>query len=237
MPLNRPENVQRIAGLTFTWRSREFLHYAPFIKELKNAISHYGRGEVLDIGCGNKPYASLFPTSVTSYTGVDVQQSHLQVVDIICPATDIPLPDNRFDTVFCTQTIEHVFDHKQLMAEAFRLLKPGGHLIMSGPFYWPLHEEPYDFYRFSRYGFEELVKEAGLSVLAIKENGGIWAVSGQALIHSLCKSRLWPIRFLFNTLRGYILFNLIFAAMDAIDYNPVSTLNYVVVARKNKPGQ
>lgn len=224
---------QRITAAAITWRSRDFLHYAPFFKSLKRAIMQFGRGEVLDIGCGNKPYASLFSSAVTRYVGVDIEQSHLQKVDIICPATAIPLPDNSFDTVLCTQTIEHVFDHQKLLSEAYRLLRPGGHLILSGPFYWPLHEEPYDFFRFTRYGFEQLLSSTGFLVLAVEENGGSWALAGQALIHSLCQSKIWPVRFLFNSLRLYILFNLIFGLMEAIDHNPISTTNYVALAKKS----
>jgi len=223
---------QRITRSVITWRSRDYLHYAPFWKRLKQAISQYGRGEVLDIGCGNKPYAALFTDQTTRYIGVDIEQSHLQKVDIICPATDIPLPDASFDTVLCTQTIEHVFDHRQLLSEAFRLLRPGGHLILSGPFYWPLHEVPHDFFRFTRYGFEQLLVTAGFSVQSIEENGGSWALTGQALIHSLCQSKIGILRFLFGTLRLYILFNLIFGLLEAIDHNPISTTNYVVVAKK-----
>jgi SAM-dependent methyltransferase len=156
----------------------------------------------------------------------------LQKVDIICPATAIPLADNSFDTVLCTQTIEHVYDHQKLLAEAFRLLKPGGYLILSGPFYWPLHEEPHDFFRFTRYGFEELLRSTGFSVQSVEENGGSWSLAGQALVHALCYSKLWPVQFLFNKLRLYILFNLIFGALEAIDHNPISTTNYVVVAQK-----
>ena len=226
------KNNHRITKAAVTWRSRDFLHYAPFFKVLQQVITEYGRGEVLDIGCGNKPYASLFSDEVTSYVGVDIEQSHLKKVDIICPATAIPLPDNSFDTVFSTQTIEHVFDHRLLLQEAFRLLRPGGHLILSGPFYWPLHEEPYDFFRFTRYGFEQLLQQAGFSVLLVRENGGTWALTGQALIHSLCRSRIGLVRFLFSTMRLYIIFNLLFGALEAIDYNPISTTNYVVVAKK-----
>jgi SAM-dependent methyltransferase len=230
--LNHVVTNQRITAAAITWRSRDFLHYAPFFKSLRRAIAQYGRGEVLDIGCGNKPYAALFSSAVTRYVGVDIEQSHLQKVDIICPATAIPLADNSFDTVLCTQTIEHVYDHQKLLAEAFRLLKPGGYLILSGPFYWPLHEEPHDFFRFTRYGFEELLRSTGFSVQSVEENGGSWSLAGQALVHALCYSKLWPVRFLFNTLRLYILFNLIFGALEAIDHNPISTTNYVVVAQK-----
>ena len=68
-------------------------------------------------------------------------------------ATRLALGDDRFDIVFCTQVIEHVPDPAALVAETHRVLRPGGWLVLTGPFWWPHHEEPHDFHRFTRYGF------------------------------------------------------------------------------------
>ncbi|MEI9956305.1 MAG: class I SAM-dependent methyltransferase [Ferruginibacter sp.] len=101
---------------------------------------------------------------ITDYTGCDIIQSDLQKVDILCEANKIPLADNTFDTVFSTQTIEHVADHQGVINEAYRLLKPGGAIIVSAPLYWHLHEEPYDFFRFTKYGFEYIFNKAGFEI-------------------------------------------------------------------------
>jgi SAM-dependent methyltransferase len=224
--------INRLTHSSITWRSRDYLHYSSFFRVLRSAIADFATGDLLDIGCGNKPFEPLFENRISRYFGVDMAQSHLNKVDLICDATRIPLPDAHVDTVFCTQTIEHVFDHGKMLAEAFRLLKPGGHLILSGPFYWPLHEEPFDFFRFTRYGFEQLVQQHGFQLIRIQENGGLWALAGQSLIHALVNSKIGLIRFLFGRCRFYIVFNLLFGWMDRIDMNSSATINYVLIAKK-----
>jgi len=214
-----------------------YLHYRTLIRDLERVIFANARGRVLDIGCGNKPYESAFQGRITEYVGCDVVQSDRERVDILCEAIRIPLPDASFDTVFSTQTIEHVADHRRMIAEAYRLLKPGGAFILSGPLYWHLHEEPYDFFRFTEHGFRFLLDSAGFKVQEITPNGGMWATSGQCLLHAFMNttSRHWiprTARTMFFKLRGHRVVNWIFSRLDDLDNNPINPMNYVVVARK-----
>lgn len=202
-------------------------------------IKKYGTGRILDIGCGNKPYAGLFEGLTFEYIGCDIVQSSLRKVDIICEANNIPLDGESFDVVLSTQTIEHVADCQGLVNEAHRLLKDGGYFILSGPFYWHLHEEPHDYYRFTKYGFEYLLKKAGFEVIEIKSNGGMWSVTGQSLIHSILNSKsksifLKILRFWFHRLWGYWFVNMVFSWLNKIDYNEINAINYVIVARKKQ---
>ena len=233
----RTENLSRLSGFTDSRFDTYYLHYKSFHRELSNAVKTYSAGKLLDIGCGNKPYEKMFEGKISEYIGCDIVQSDAMKVDVICEATAIPLIDQSFDTVFSTQTIEHVADHLQLLREAWRLLKPGGYLIVSGPLYWPLHEEPYDFFRFTKYGFKYVLEKAGFEMVEIKENGGTWSVTGQTIIHSFrySKSKNLFIRLhrtLFFKVRIYWLVNAFFSWLDKKDYNPVNTMNYVVIARK-----
>ena len=233
----RIENGERLANTSLSKHNMYYLHYKPFHEELFKAIRSFAKGRVLDIGCGNKPYEKEFGSAITEYIGCDISQSDLQKVDVLCPANKIPLEDATFDTVFSTQTIEHVEDHQGLVNEAFRLLKPGCNFIVSGPMYWHLHEEPYDFFRFTKYGFKYVLEKAGFEMVEIKENGGTWSVTGQTIIHSFrySKSKNLFIRLhraLFFKLRIYWLVNAFFFWLDKKDYNPVNTMNYVVIGRK-----
>lgn len=218
-------------------QNNSFLVYHYLIKALSYSIEKYAFGKVLDVGCGNKPYRSLFKNNITEYTGCDINQNKFNTVDIICNVLEIPLPDESFDTVLCTQVIEHVYDHKSLLKEAYRLLKKGGVIILSGPLYWPVHGEPEDFFRFTKYGFRQLLEECGFSITEVQENGGSWATAGQSLAHayefSTNRSFLFRvIRFLFFRLGLRWLSNTIFMWLDKKDHNPVNTLNYVIVASK-----
>lgn len=234
----RTENVSRF---TNNRRIRKtdlnYLVYKPLIRDLNFAILKYAKGRVIDIGCGNKPYENIFTEKTTEYIGCDIIQSNLQKVDILCEANKIPLADNSFETAFSTQTIEHVEDHQGLVNEAFRLLKPGGYTIVSGPMYWHLHEEPYDFFRFTKYGFQYVFEKAGFEMIEILPNGGMWSVAGQSLIHAFVKSTsrhffVRILKFIFFRLRFSWVITSFYAWLDKIDYNPINTMNYVVVARK-----
>lgn len=131
----REDSISRLEVLNIDITNTNYLVYYFYHRSLKKAIEQYGNGIVLDIGCGNKPYESLFDGLITKYVGCDIVQSSAMKADLLCPANKIPLEDNSFDTILSTQTIEHVEDHQGLVNEAYRLLKPGGHFIISGPMY------------------------------------------------------------------------------------------------------
>jgi SAM-dependent methyltransferase len=236
----RTENLSRLSGFNFTRFDTYYLHYKSFHQELSKAIEIYASGKLLDIGCGNKPYEKMFEGKIADYKGCDIVQSDEKKVDIICEATNIPLPDESFNTVFSTQTIEHVADHQKLLNEAWRLLKPGGCIIVSGPMYWPLHEEPYDFFRFTKHGFKYILEKAGFEVVAVNANGGAWASFGLSFMHvmnSKLPKRPFLIRAMksiFFKLRLHWILNAVCEKFDRMDFNPGNTINYVVVGQKKQ---
>src|SRR5262245_38440264 len=122
----RPQLLDRLSTHEVSVRSPDYLHRRYLVEGIAEACEKYAKGRLIDIGCGNKPYRALMG-QVTDYVGCDVVQSSKQCVDILCEATDIPLPSESFDTAFSSQTLEHVADHKALLRESFRLLRSGGH--------------------------------------------------------------------------------------------------------------
>ena len=233
----RASNLKRLNTINISKNASDYIVMFYLIRDLKSMISKYAFGKVLDVGCGNKPYKSLFNNSDENYLGCDVIQSSDNKVDILCKATAINAEDESFETVFSTQVMEHVDNSDLMMKECNRVLKPDGVLILSVPMCWELHEEPYDFFRFTKYGFKYVLEKAGFEMVEIKENGGTWSVTGQTIIHSFrySKSKNLFIRLhraVFFKLRIYWLVNAFFSWLDKKDYNPVNTMNYVVIARK-----
>ncbi len=130
----------------------------------------------LDVGCGLRPYESYFP--VGSYVGVDIEVSGreptLKAPDYYYDGRILPFPEDSFEGAISTQVLEHVPDPRGLLTEMHRVIKPGGELVISLPFVWQEHEEPYDFFRFTSFGIAELLKQTGFEVDAIiKDSGAI----------------------------------------------------------------
>lgn len=237
--MERVENLARLENVEEINNSNiNYLVYKSFHYELKTAIEKYATGRLLDIGCGNKPYSKWFKNKISDYIGCDIIQSNANKVDVICQANSIPLDNESFETVISTQAIEHIEDYKGMVNEAFRLLKKEGCFILSGPFYWHLHEEPYDFYRFTKHGFKYILENAGFEIIEIKENGGAWATLGLMINHTFNFQNIEAnkvakgTKYIFRKLKLYKIVNRIFSYLDTKDFNPINTINYVVVAKK-----
>lgn len=234
----REENLKRLSSIHVKKNADGYivLHY--LIRDLKTVISQFASGKILDVGCGNKPYETLFNTSAENYIGCDIVQSSEHKVDILCKATDIDAEDNFFDTAFSTQVMEHVDNSDMMMSECNRILKPGGIFILSVPFCWELHEEPYDFFRFTKYGLKELCERNNFEVVELIPNGGKWAAIIQMninMVYSTFKKKnlfIKGLKFLFINLHLTELINRIAIQLDNRFYDPLLTLNYVLVARK-----
>jgi len=84
----------------------------------------------------------------------------------------LPFPDSIFDTVLLSDVLEHIPTPEFTCREIARVLKPGGKLIMNVPFFSWLHEEPYDFHRYTEYALTRLMSISGMDVVSIDRLGG-----------------------------------------------------------------
>ena len=135
----------------------------------------YVRGTTLDIGCGNKPYEQLFQTK--RYVGIDLPSNltNSDVIDSYASGLALPFAASVFDTVVCSEVLEHVPQPDVLLGEAWRVLRPGGHLVLTTPQTWGLHEEPHDYYRYTQYGLSWLAERAGFQVVSVAPTTGFFA--------------------------------------------------------------
>ncbi len=115
---------------------------------------------VLDAGAGKLPYADLF--GHVTYESADLDDN--PALDYRCDIADLPMPDDTYDLVFCSQTLEHVTDPVKVLTELRRVLKPGGQAWLSAPFFYEEHVKPHDFFRYTRFGWRHLAGEAGFVV-------------------------------------------------------------------------
>jgi SAM-dependent methyltransferase len=152
-------------------------------------LARYLGGRLLDLGCGDVPYYGSFKQYVTEWYCVDWPNSpHKNLhTDLNWDlARPLPIEDSTFDTVLLLESLEHQIDPAATLAEAARLLKPGGHLIVTIPFMYFLHEEPFDFVRLTRHALRIYAQNARLTVVSLEERGGLLEVladtSSKALV-------------------------------------------------------
>ena len=145
------------------------------------------RGRLLDAGCGQMPYRSYILTrsKVTEYVGLDIETA-IKYSDEIRPDVTwdgkiMPFDEGTFDCVIATEVLEHVPNTTNYLKEVRRVLKPNGVFFFTTPFLWPLHETPYDEYRYTPYALERMLHEAGFSEVIIEPLGG-WHASMAQMI-------------------------------------------------------
>ena len=130
--------------------------------------AHHVSGKALDVGCGQKPYRSIFQ-NVTEYIGMDIEESghdhSNENIDVFYDGKIFPFEDDVFDSIVCNQVLEHVFNPVEFLSEMYRVLKKGGKVLLTVPFVWDEHEQPYDYARYSSFGLRHLVESAGFTVV------------------------------------------------------------------------
>jgi len=136
------------------YRDLLYFTFKPALTFIKECIDNQKSFvKVLDVGCGQKPYRSLFPENI-EYIGLDIDPK--SKADIICNNWNIPFPDNYFDCILSTFVLEHTLELEASIQEMYRVLKKNGIVILIIPFTFPLHEIPHDYWRFTRYSLEHL---------------------------------------------------------------------------------
>jgi len=132
---------------------------------IKRLVEHI-TGAVLDVGCGSKPYQHLF--GANTYIGMEIQRTAKQgsmKADVLYDGKVFPFRTEYFDSVLCSQVLEHVFEPNAFLKEIYRVLKPGGSLLLTTPFVWDEHEQPADYARYTSYGLHYLLKTNGFRII------------------------------------------------------------------------
>ena len=130
-------------------------------KKLDEQVSKYGGdSKTLEVGAYGKPSYSRF---FTNKVGLDVREG--PGVDVVGSVYELPFEDESFETVLCMVVMEHLEYPPKAIAEMHRVLKPGGRILVSVPFLFPIHDSPGDYWRFTKYGLQILFKDWDIETL------------------------------------------------------------------------
>ncbi len=202
----------------------------------------YVKGDLVDLGCGTKPYETLFRPYLTSYLGIDHPETAKAnygtetIADVYADVAATGLEAEKFDTLLSTQVMEHVFETGKYVSECYRLLKKGGIGIFTVPFVWETHAEPYDFYRFSRFGLQRLFENVGFEIVEISPTEGAYAALKQLKIMSFNSrgNNSLPSR-ICRKFRNFVLIPIMnwqALHLDRFYYNDKLCLNYLLIVKK-----
>jgi SAM-dependent methyltransferase len=168
------------------------------IKRLTNrkVLSQLHRlsGTVLDLGCGLRPFEGDILQHANAYIGLDWSKTlHELKADVIANLNQpLPLCDAIVDHVVSFEVLEHLAEPGVMLREACRVMRPGGLLLLTVPFQWWLHEAPWDYQRYTRYGLEYQLRKAGFQNIVVEPTTGFWTMWLLKLNYQLARLQRGP---------------------------------------------
>lgn len=150
-------------------------------KHYDNYIKHHVSGSLLDLGCGKVPLYECYKQYISDNTCIDWgntahKNAYLDLEHDL--NTKLPLDDEQFDTIILSDVLEHIYQPLVLWREMHRVLKPNGKILLNVPFYYWLHEVPYDYYRYTEHTLRRFAEETNSKIHVLKPLGGILEIWG-----------------------------------------------------------
>jgi SAM-dependent methyltransferase len=207
---------------------------------------------VLDVGAGACRYRSFFghcDYKTQDFAALTVEQygtgRSYGHIDYVCDAASIPVPDDSFDVILCTEVLEHVPEPIKVVNELGRILRPGGKLLLTAPLGSGVHQAPWHFYGgYTPFWYDKFLSAAGFTDISVKPNGGFFRYYGQESMRFVSMTRpwrikaSWPFRLLWLPMWLLLLPCLAFvcpllgAVLDRCDEERDFTVGYHVTATK-----
>ena len=139
-------------------------------------IPQYVRGRLADLGCGKVPLYEAYKSYVSESVCIDWENSphKNEYLDATCDLTQkLPFREDEFDTIILSDVLEHIPQPESLWREMWRILNPGGCVLLNVPFYYWLHETPHDFCRYTEYALKRFAESSRFKVLVLNAIGGV----------------------------------------------------------------
>ncbi len=149
-------------------------------REVINKFLPYIEGRVLDLGAGSAKYKDMILKKASEYRSCDGIKN--KNIDDICDVLNLTYPTESFDTIISTQVMEHASNPYKMASEIYKVLKPGGKVIVTAPFLIPFHSDPNDYFRFTADGLLEIFKQSGFTIIESGQYGGFFIVLSE-MIH------------------------------------------------------
>jgi D-inositol-3-phosphate glycosyltransferase len=181
-----PRRTQPDGDQRFSKQLEAFNLGAPYVREgIAAFVAEAARqlvpgARIADVGAGDAPYRELFGHA--DYVTIDWEHSihpGAPKSDLIASAESLPLDDGSVDAVLMTEVLEHIATPANALAEAARILRPGGRIFLTVPFIWMLHEMPYDYFRYTPSGLRVLLAQAGFEDVTVTSRGNFFTALGQ----------------------------------------------------------
>ena len=191
----------------------------------------YITGRCMDFGCGSLPYKKLFNTK--KYIGVEIESDKKLDNIVYYDGKHIPFKDGYFDSILCSEVLEHVPNIDEIIDELNRVLISGGYMLVSVPFVYQEHCMPYDYRRFTSVGIKDILEKHGFEILKTYKSGSFIDVISQikgTYIHEKLSNK-GIVNFIKKIL---VVFNNIIGIIEAkiIPFDNDIYLDNIIVCRK-----
>ncbi len=200
------------------------------VTEFANSLARGAR--VLDAGAGEGNYKSYFDAQ--RYVGLDLGVGDAawdySRLDVVGDLAALPFRGGVFDASLNVTTLEHVRDPLRVLSEIARTLAPGGTLLLIVPHEWEEHQQPHDFFRYTRYGLEYLLREAGFSTFEIRPVGGFFRLLSRRLLNAL---QFFPGPLMILAAFFFVPPALVLPWLEPLDRRQNFTLGYICFAHKS----
>lgn len=182
-----------LVGVFWLKKMKKFNKTVDVITYALNYIS----GKTLDLGAGEGKYKSIITKKSEEYIAADIIYN--KNIDVVCDAADLPFENEEFDTIICTQMLEHVKNPQLVVQQIYRVLKKKGVCVLTAPFLIPSHSDPDDYFRYTINGLKFLFENQGFKIIEINSYGQTFTVfaewfkfmfSNPYKKHSIFKRRL-----------------------------------------------
>jgi SAM-dependent methyltransferase len=186
---------------------------------------------VLDAGAGEGNYRAYF--TAQRYTGLDLGVGDAawdySGLDVVGNLDALPFAPGTFDASLNVVTLEHVREPARVLAQIACALAPGGRLLLIAPHEWEEHQQPHDYFRYTRYGLDYLLRQAGFDAADIRPVGGFFRLLSRRMFNAL---QFFPGPLMLLAAIFFVPPALVLPLLDPLDRRQNFTLGYICFARK-----